>query len=610
MRHTNRTTIIAILLLTIFASPSFAQNIDVTASVNSTTIGVQDQLQLTLTVSGREIGDAQPPRNPSFPGFKLASGPNVSTQFQWINGRVSNSKSFTYTLLPEKEGQYTIDPIDVIISGRTYRTEPISIRVTAGGGRVPAQPPVDPFGDVFSDPLERLRRPRSQDGEVFMEAELDRKTAYAGQQVTLSFLLYTQVGVTGIQIQESPPLTGFWVEDLNVDSNPKGRRLVLDGKEYTAYLVKRQALFPNAPGRLKVPPFTFAISARMGGDYFSFFSRPETIYRKTGEIGLEVKPLPAAGRPDGFSNAVGSFSLTSRLDKQEAATGDAVALRVRLSGRGNLKMVPDLQLPKLPGFTVYSSKRTDNLSPSEGGAIGGEKTWEYVLVPRTPGSHTLPPVSFSYFDPERGTYETLSTAPLQLEVSLGAEGGDALGGLSGISKQSLTRVGTDIHFIKLAGDFERADVPPYRSFWFYALAVIPLLVNAGALLYRREERRRSGDPVTARSRKARREALKKLRAAAKAGRSETVKFYDGAAAALSGYLEDRFDLPGISLTADTLERALQEKSVAPETVEEAVACLQECDFGRFVAADAGPGRAARLASRIRKAIDALENAGR
>lgn len=590
-------------------SAAQAQDLQVTATVSTDTVGVQDQFQLTVTIVGSNSRDAQTPRLPRFQNLRVVAGPSLSTQFQWINGQSTSSKSFIYVLLPEKEGQFTIDPIEVSAVGKTYKTQPISVRVTsASHAPMPSTRsiPTDPFG--MGEPG---RRTQSTEDEVFVTAELDRTSCYPGQQVTLAYHLYTQVNVTGLQLQDNPPLTGFWVENLDVASKPTATRKVINGREYLDYVVKKQALFPNTEGKLKVLSSTFAISVKSTGDFFGFFGQTDTVYRKTREVGLDVKPLPAQDRPAEFNNAVGSFTLAGELNKSDVATGDAVSLRVRLAGRGNLKEIPDIPLPALPDLTIYSSKREDNVHPVEGDQIGGEKVWEYVIVPKAPGDHTIPALSFSYFDPERESYETVTTSPIPLKVVRGSEAGNAITGLSGINKQNLTRQGADINFIKLSGvDLERRQEPIYRSPWFYLLAALPLLFNVGAFLYQRERTRQSGDVVLARSRKAKRLALDRLHKAEKAGRLEPRRFYDEAALALAGYLGDKFNLPEIAVTADSLERIMSEKAIAPETVMEAVAALQECDFGRFVSASPAPERRRELSSRIRGIIDTLEHSER
>ncbi len=583
-----------------------AQDVQVTATVGSDVVGIDDQFQLTVTVSGKDSGNAETPRLPRMSGFKVVGGPSVSTQFQWINGRTSSTKSYIYILLPEKEGQFTIDPVEVRVDGKVYSTQPIPVRVAASSPRRarPSPSPLNPFGD---EGLPASSAASNED--VFVTAELDRSSAFPGQQATLSYHLYTRVGVTGLQLQESPPLTGFWVEDLQVESNPSGTRRVINGREYQEYVVKKQALFPTATGVLKIPPSTFAISAKSGGDFFGMFGQTETIYRKTKVLTLDVKPLPENGRPANFANAVGSFNLTSSIDKTKVATGEAVDLRIKLEGRGNLKMIPDIALPPMPDFTIYSSKSAANVRPFEGNQIGGDKTWEYVIVPKAPGEQTIPSLSFSYFDPERQRYETVATQALNLTAVRGADGGNTVLGLSGINKQNLTRQGTDINFIKLSADDLAVNRRlGYNSLWLLLLAALPLALNVGIYLYQKERSKESMNLAWARSRKARRVALDRLRKAEKAGRSEPRRFYDEAAAALSGYLANKFNLPEIAVTGDSLERTLAERSVAQDTVLETVSCLRECDFGRFVPASVSDDGILALAGRIRKVIDILEQA--
>jgi len=586
-------------------SPAAPQDVQVTASVSADTVGIQDQFQLTVRITGSDIGDLPAPRLPAFKGFRVVAGPSVSTQFQWINGRTSHSKSFIYILVPQREGQFTIDPVEATVGGRAYKTDPIDIRVTAG--RVIPKPLQPTIPDPFAEPDLGVARTQPTGDEVFVSAELDRSTAYVGQQVTLSYLLYTQTSVSGLQLQDNPPLNGFWVEDLEVDPQPTGKRSEVNGREYVAYLVKKQALFPTTTGKLTIPSATFAISARSAGGFFGLFGQTETLYRKTREMRIEVKPLPQENRPADFSNAVGSFALSSKVNKDEVATGDAVTLEIRLSGEGNIRMIPDLQLPPLPDFTIYSSKQTENIQRSGARSVAGEKIWEYVLVPKAPGPHPIPPTSFTFFNPESASYETVLTSVLPLQVVRGAEIDSRIAELGGGAKQNLTRQGTDINFIKLsAPDLAIGGIPAYRSLWFYLAASIPVLLNAGIFICMRKRARQSGNVALARRRKARKTAALRLRTALKAGRSEPRRFYDEAAAALSGYLEDKFSLPGIALTGDTLERTLVEKSVAVETVRAATACMHDCDFARFVSASPSMEKMQELAGRIREIIDTLE----
>jgi hypothetical protein len=598
---------VLVLLISLFVIPNaLGQDTRVTATVDADTVGVQDQFQLSITISGRDSGDAENPRLPDMQDFKIVAGPSIGTQFQWINGRSSSSKSFTYVLIPKREGQFTIDAVEVRVGDRVYKTQPIQIRVTSApqGSSPKRQRPFSPF-----DPFEGESVPSGNlnADAVFVRAELDRSSAYVGQQVTLSYQICTQIPITGIQLQENPSLSGFWVEDLEVDRNPSSTRQVINGREYSVYTIKKQALFPTMTGKLKIPSSTFAFSAGSTGGFLSLFDRTETLYRRNQELSIEIEPLPADGRPTDFGNAVGTFNLTTSIGKTQAATGEAVALEVKLEGQGNLRMIPDISLPPLPDFTIYSSKHADNIHSSKNDQIGGNKTWEYVIVPKAPGRQTIPALSFSYFNAEQGKYETVTSPALNLDVIVAEDSAGSISMLSGAGKQDLIRRGTDINFIMLtAGHLDKAHKPFYHSLWFYFIAAIPLAFNAGAFLYRKQYAKRTEDLSFARSRNAKRNALKKLRNAEREAKTDARRQYDRAAAALCGYLADKFNLSEIELTDDNLERTLSDRSIPQETVKEARACLQDCNFARFVSASASPDKIRELSSRIGKIIDVIE----
>ena len=372
------------------------------------------------------------------------------------------------------------------------------------------------------------------------------------------------------------------------------------------FTIRKRVLFATTTGTLKIPPNLFAVSARSAGDFFGVFGRTETLYRKTPELQLEVKPLPASGRPADFTNAVGSFKLSASIDKTQAATGEAVAFQVKLQGQGNLKMVPDIPAPSLPDFTLYSSKRADAIQPSESGRIEGTKTWDYVLVPKAPGRYTIPALSFSYFNAELGKYETAKTPVLSLNVTRGTDANTYLG-FSGNEKQDVVRRGTDIHFIKTgAVGFTPKDKSIFYPLWFYLICAVLLAGNLGMFFYQKQQASVFENSVLTRRRKAKRAALKRLDAAIKEGQTDSRRFYDRAAAALSGYLADKFQLSEIELTGDNLERTLANYSVTKEILKETGNCLQECDFGRFVSASNSSDKMLGLSVRIRKNIDALE----
>jgi hypothetical protein len=444
---------------------------------------------------------------------------------------------------------------------------------------------------------------------LFVRAELDRNSAYLGQQVILAYRFYVllenaqvRINIKGIQLQESPPPPGFWVEDLEIEGAAKREPRVIDGREYQTFVARKRALFATTTGKLKIPSNTFAVSAMVDANNSGIFNDDQTLYCRTLETMLDVKPLPTMLRPSDFTNAVGSFfKLTADIDKTQAVSGENVSLRVKLEGCGNLKMIPDIPIPPLSDVTIDLSKRTDKNQPFPECPGGGEKTWEYALVAGTPGRRTIPSLAFSYFNAAQEKYETVTTPPLSINVVPRADGSADVSD----AQQNSMRRGSDVSYIKrTAGSLKTKERFLYQNPWFYLPAALSLALNAGALFYQRR-RSRLADNAIIQSRRAQHAALTRIQNAEKEGRLEPRRYYDGAAAALSAYLCERFHLAEIELTSDSLDRALSGNSARPEIIEEIKACLQECDFGRFVSASNATDKRAALSERIRRTIDAL-----
>lgn len=95
--------------------------------------------------------------------------------------------------------------------------------------------------------------------------------------------------------------------------------------------------------------------------------------------------------------------------------GDSTTLNVELSGQGNVK---DGVLPlkaELPAFKTYDDRPAVDTVKSETG-IQGKKSFKKALVPVQSGEFSIPPFSVSYFDPQKGTYESLTSPSLIVRV--------------------------------------------------------------------------------------------------------------------------------------------------------------------------------------------------
>ncbi len=262
-----------------------AQEASVTAELSPNPVGLDEQVSLTITVVG---GGAERPQIPRINGLKLVGGPSVSNQFQWINGQSSSSQSFTYVFLPEAEGTVKVPAIPVRANGKTYHTAETTLKVVKEGTGQSQAPrrrsPFSVFDDMGLDEDSPLRDRTPRRAEVLTVAEVDKRSAFMGEQVTLTYKILTQLPITQVEAKEIPSLNGFWVEEIEVPKNPTAANRVVNGKQYAEYVIKKQALFPTKEGALQIPAATFGLVVRTSSGGFFSLGTQESVFRKTEPI--------------------------------------------------------------------------------------------------------------------------------------------------------------------------------------------------------------------------------------------------------------------------------------------------------------------------------------
>jgi hypothetical protein len=403
-----------VLLLVALLSPAArAADFSVTHEVGATKLGVEDQIEYTVTVSG-SVGNIP---MPSLTNLQVVSGPNVTSHVSLVpGGGMSQSRSYTFVLQPQAPGHAEIGPVRASAGGVEKIAAAITLEVVAGSVRPKQQaPPPDPF-DPFQDPLEALMRRRGRGRaaapapKLFIEGVVSRNRVYVGEPVLITYYVYTQAGITDLRLKEAPSYAGLWAEDLPSPARvPGGEPVTVDGEHFQRSPIVQRLLFPTKAGTVTISPLTVLIGLQAA----SFFDAGGTVERSSKPVTLTATALPDE---PGFSGAVGRFSVNAKLDRDVVGLGEAVTLRFEVKGNGNLKWVdraPDLQVP---GAKVYPPQVKSELTATPDG-ITGSKTWEYIVVPETGGTLEVPPLRFSYFDPAAGQLTHANTAPLQLQVA-------------------------------------------------------------------------------------------------------------------------------------------------------------------------------------------------
>ena len=398
----------AVVLLPLAAG---AADHSIRSEVDATRIGVEDQVQLTISLEGEGPDSIV---MPSLANLAVAGGPYQSNQVSIVNGRMTQTRSWTYVLQPQAEGPAEVGPVTT-----GEETAP-AIRIGVVAGSVRTREPArraDPFG---ADPFEGFfgrRRGRRAEPKLLVEAAPSRTKVRVGEPLLLTYFLYTQVAVTNLNFVEAPQFAGFWTEDLEQPQNPpSGEAATVGGETYRRFPIMRKLLFPTRAGKLEIPPATLRIALAARG----FFDDGEMVERATESVTVSVEPLPEAA---GFSGAVGRFQARATLDKETVALGEAALLRFRVEGTGNLKWIDRPPNIEVAGAKLYPPQVKSDLKVTPQG-IRGSRTWEFVVVPETGGALEVPALDFVFFDPGPEEVVTSTTDALTLRV----EGGTVAAG--------------------------------------------------------------------------------------------------------------------------------------------------------------------------------------
>jgi hypothetical protein len=599
---------IALVAALYFAAPATAQNVSITASVDKTHIGLNEDFTLIVEVSG----DAGEPKLPDMNAFAALAGRSSSQNIQIIGGRMSSSRTYQYTFFARAAGKFTINAVEVEVKGQVYKSQPIEIEIvqSSSGGAAPQTPP--------SGRGQPGEPPPNLEGNLYLDAKVDRSRVFQNEPVVIRYKIYTRLNVSSYGISSAPNFSGFWVEEFPAPQQPRTYRETIEGQTYLVAEIKKTALFPQAVGQKNLEPLVIECEVQLPrrrsrdifDDFFNdpFFTRTSRQKVASRPVEIEVLPLPEAGKPANFSGAVGNFSITAGVDRAQVKTNEAITLKVSARGAGNIKVLPQPQIDLPADFEVYDPKVSEKIDYSND-QISGSKTWEFVIVPRFQGSHEIKPVTLSYFDPRAKTYRVASTAPIALTVEKGLGDYAAPAG-SGVSKEDVRLLGQDIRFIaKATLPFRPLQEVLYTQPWFFMAAAAPLLALLLAFFYERHQEKLSTNIAYARSRKAGSMAQKQLAAAKKLlQKNEEKNFYAEVQRALMGFLGNKLNVAEAGLITDEVERILKEKQVDAETIRRYLDCLHTCDFQRFAPAQSNGKAMEEFYEQARHAIETMEKA--
>lgn len=590
--------LLATLLIT---SASYAEEVKFTASAPRV-VEVGEQFQLIYTVNQK----AKDIQLPALDGFRdLVGRPSVATSSstQYINGKWSSATKYTYTyvLLAEKEGKFTINPAKIKVKDYEFTSNSLNIEVVKASEKKQNQKnQAQPSASKITQ------------ANLFVKVDVDRKSVYMGEHVVATIKVYTRLNIAGFGDSKFPSFKGFLSQEIPTPGQISLERENVNGTIYNVGVIRKLILFPQHTGNITIDPFELECIIRQRkssgnrGFFDDFFDNYQDIRvpRKSKPVTIRVKEFPA-NKPLSFNGAVGSFRMSATVDKDSVKANDAITLKVNVSGNGNLKLInpPEFDFPA--DFEVYDPKTNQNLKSTAKG-VTGSTTFEYLIIPRHAGDYEIPPVDFSFFDPKARIYRTRSTPKFNIKVGKGS--GDASSTvISSFSKEDVKFIGKDIRFIKTNDFIPRIKGQVFFGTTnFYLAYAVPFLVFIMAFVFNRKRIKENADVARVKNKRANRVAMKRLKAASaslKAKKKE--EFYDEILKALWGYTSDKLNLPLADLNKENITEILKGKDVEEDMIQDFLNILDTCEFARY-APSTGSSEMDELYKKTMETITKLE----
>ena len=535
--------------------------------------------------------------------FTLVWGPQkgTSTSISIVNGKTTKTSqtSYTYILQAKKTGAFQLASATATVKGTEIHSRAAQVTVVEGRDEAAAaQGGSGGTSGNASGSAGEARQSASQNtGEIFMRLNLSKREAVVGEPITATLKIYQRANLTGFEDAKFPKFNGFWSQEVDTPQNIEFQREQVGDKMFNAAVLRRWVLIPQKSGTLTIDPSEVVCLVNVrtqrpktGSIFDDFFENDYVTQRQrvmTPAIGVKVTALPG-GAPAGFSGAVGEYSVSARISKDSLRTHDAASLIVTVTGKGNVSLVEAPKISFPPDFEAYDVKAT---SATDKSGTNGSKTFEYPFIPRSPGSFTLPPVRFSYYDVKGRRYATASTDSLRLSVARSAGGAtqpvqDGAGTLT-VDRKGVKNLGEDIRFIKT-----KTSLSEDKGFFvgkplFWGLAAFLALAAAAVWLSLRKLAARRADVVGTRNRKATRQALKRLKLAGDfLNKNLYTAFYEELHRALIGFIADKLTMYMADQSKENIAEALSARGVPEATVKSFTDLLDACEYARY-APDAG-----------------------
>ncbi|HEV8285401.1 MAG TPA: BatD family protein [Chitinophagaceae bacterium] len=535
--------------------------------------GESFQVQYVLE-NAKEINDFSPP---SFPNFKIVAGPNVYSGKKFIaNNESVDYKNLVFTLAAVGEGKFKIHGATCVVDGKFIKSNDVIVEVI-----FPKELDESPyFLKPGEDPFKKISE------NLFLKLIIDKQTCFIGEPLVATFKLYSRLQ-SRANVIKNPGFYGFSVYDMiNVNDKIRSEEK-LNGYWFDVHTVRKVQLYPLQAGTFIIDAMELANQVELSRSAVNKKTEQEVsenmygnneienvrkanveVYDmnvKTKPVIIKVKPLPSKNEADTFAGAVGNFTINAFLEKDSLLRNEETSLIVEIKGAGNFQRVnaPVINWPQT--IEAFEPSLTDTFNKQQV-PLTGQRSFKYVFLSGRPGQHTIPSISFSFFNLKTKTYKTVSTKPLSVFVNSQGKEHNSL-------KSQVT-----------AGTVKNKST---WALWLYAAGALVLIAGAFVWLQnklhiiRKIQEQKEIENIS----KPRTSIEEILMPAQLALSSENNFFYKELNQQMWNYFYDRFQLSGIQMNKNVLQTVLITKGIESNLVERLIDIIRQCEAGIYTKAE-------------------------
>ncbi|AWK03351.1 BatD protein [Flavobacterium crocinum] len=553
------------LILFLLTFQGLMAQVQFEAKVSKNTLGLNERLRIDfiMNVDGDNF------EQPAFEGFRLVAGPSQQISQSWINGRSSFQKIYSYIIQPERKGALLIKPAAIEYNGQVYKTSPIKVTVTNAVAQE-------------RDPSDRP--PGSPNELLTLVAEISKTNPYLNEPITAVYKLYfNNIGVTGFKELAKPKYNDFWNQNIDI------KQLAIEegsfqGQRCYYVILKKTILYPQKSGKLTIEPLSLDIGIQVASGKINMFGQVIPIddnrVVSAGAKTINVKPLPEAGKPESFTGAVGKLNFTVTPSKTTLKNGEGLDLIVSAQGTGNMKLFT-LPKPVVPNaLEMYDPVHDESVTTSLAG-MSGRISDKYTIVPQYRGKYAIKPMQFSYFDLSSGTYKTITSKEIMIDVLDGPTPAEANTGAP--SKNATAQ--TD-HFVNIKSKTVLASIAKkefYGSDLYLGLLFAPFIIIPLIILAKKKKEAMDSD-VTGNRIRMNNKLAKKYLSQAKKHLNNKEPFYIALEKAMHNFLKAKLHIETSEMSKDNIRELLLSRNANAETVQNFIDLTENCEFARYAPA--------------------------